>query len=293
MFTIVDKKRLNSQVTLMKLKAPHVVRNAKAGQFVVIKTDKEGERIPLTIVDTNKKEETISIIFQEVGTTTKCLAKFEKGDSVMDILGPLGKATHTGEAGKVICVGGGVGTAEIYPVAKAFREAGNEVTSIVGARSKDLLLLLDEMKATSNQFYIATDDGSFGKKGFVTDILKELLDKTPLERTRGSIPMDKEKYDLVYAVGPIFMMKAVAILTKKYNLKTIVSLNANMVDATGMCGTCRVTVAGETKFACVDGPDFDAHEIDFEEFISRDRRFKDKEEESLKYHEKTGCRRKG
>ncbi len=279
MFTIVDKKRLNPQVTLMKLKAPHVVRNAKAGQFVVIRTDKEGERIPLTIVDTDKKDETITIIFQEVGTTTKCLARFEKGDSVMDILGPLGKATHVEKIGKVICVGGGVGTAEIYPVAKAFREAGNEVTSIVGARSKDLLLLLNEMKATSDQFYIATDDGSFGKKGFVTDILKEML--------------DKEKHDLVYAVGPIFMMRAVAILTKKYNLKTMVSLNANMVDATGMCGTCRVTVAGKTKFACVEGPDFDAHEIDFEEFISRDRRFKDKEEESLKYHEKAGCRRKG
>ena len=278
MFTIVDKKRLNPQVTLMKLKAPHVVRNAKAGQFVVIRTDKEGERIPLTIVDTDKKDETITIIFQEVGTTTKCLARFEKGDSVMDILGPLGKATHVEKIGKVICVGGGVGTAEIYPVAKAFREAGNEVTSIVGARSKDLLLLLNEMKATSDQFYIATDDGSFGKKGFVTDILKEML--------------DKEKHDLVYAVGPIFMMRAVAILTKKYNLKTMVSLNANMVDATGMCGTCRVTVAGKTKFACVEGPDFDAHEIDFEEFISRDRRFKDKEEESLKYHEKAGCRRK-
>ncbi|MDP3790147.1 MAG: sulfide/dihydroorotate dehydrogenase-like FAD/NAD-binding protein [Candidatus Omnitrophota bacterium] len=279
MFTIVDKKKLNPQVTLMKLKAPHVIRNAKAGQFVMIKTDMKGERIPLTIVDTDKKEETISIIFQEVGTTTKCLAEFEKGDSVMDILGPLGKATHVEKAGKVICVGGGVGAAEIYPVAKAFREAGNEVTSIAGARSKDLLLLLDEMKAVSKQLYIATDDGSFGKKGFVTDILKELL--------------DKEKYDLVYAVGPIFMMKAVALLTKKYNLKTIVSLNANMVDATGMCGTCRVTVEGKAKFACVDGPDFDAHEIDFEEFISRDRRFKDKEEESLKHHEKAGCRRKG
>lgn len=279
MFAIIDKKKLNPQVTFMKLKAPHVARTAKAGQFVVIKMDEEGERIPLTIVDTDKKEEAVSIIFQEVGTTTKCLAAFDKGGSVMDILGPLGKATHIGKVGKVICVGGGVGTAEIYPVAKAFKEAGNEVTSIIGARNKDLLLLADEMKAVSDRLYIATDDGSFEKKGFVTDILKELL--------------DKEKYDLVYAVGPIFMMRAVALLTKNYNLKTIVSLNANMVDATGMCGTCRVTVAGKTKFACVDGPDFDAHEIDFEEFISRDRRFKDKEEESLKYHEKAGCRRKG
>ncbi len=279
MFTIVDKKRLNLQVIFMKLKAPHVVRNARAGQFVVIKIDKEGERIPLTIVDINKEEETITIIFQEAGATTKCLAELEKGGGVMDVLGPLGKATHIGKVGKVICIGGGVGTAEIYPVAKAFREAGNEVTSIIGARNRDLLLLADEMKAVSSWFYIATDDGSSGKKGFVTDVLKELL--------------DSGRYDLVYAVGPVFMMRAVALLTKNYNLKTIVSLNANMVDATGMCGTCRVTVGGETKFACVDGPDFDAHEIDFEEFINRDRRFKDKEDESLKHHEKTGCKRKG
>jgi len=278
MFKIIEKKRLNPQVTFMKLKAPHVVKNAKAGQFLVIKIDEKGERIPLTIVDTDKKEETVTIIFQEVGTTTKRLAALDKGGSVMDIIGPLGKATHVGRIGKVICVGGGVGTAEIYPVAKAFKDAGGEVISIIGARNKELLLLLDEMKAVSSQFYAATDDGSFGKKGFVTDVLKDLLDKA--------------SYDLVYAVGPIFMMKAVALLTKQYNLKTIVSLNANMVDATGMCGTCRVTVGGKTKFACVDGPDFDAHEVDFEEFINRDRRFKDKEEESLKCYEKTGCRRK-
>ena len=279
MFRIVDKKRLNPQVTLMKLSAPHVVKNAKAGQFVVLKMDEKGERIPLTIDDTDKKENTLTVIFQEVGTTTKCLANLDKGGSIMDIIGPLGRSTHVARASRVIAIGGGVGTAEIYPVAKAFKEAGNEVASIIGARNKELLLLIDEMKMASDQLHIATDDGSFGKKGFVTDILKELL--------------EKGKYDLVYAVGPIFMMKAVALLTKQYNLKTIVSLNANMVDATGMCGTCRVTVAGKTKFACVDGPDFDAHEIDFEEFINRDRRFKDREEESLKCYEKTGCRRKG
>ncbi|MBU4377437.1 MAG: sulfide/dihydroorotate dehydrogenase-like FAD/NAD-binding protein, partial [Candidatus Omnitrophica bacterium] len=247
--------------------------------FVVLKIDEKGERIPLTIVDTNKKEEAVTIIFQEAGTTTKCLANLERGESIMDIIGPLGRSTHVEKLGRVICVGGGVGTAEIYPVAKAFKEAGNEVTSIVGARNRELVLLTDEMKATSDHFHIATDDGSSGEKGFVTDILKKLL--------------DKDTYNLVYAVGPIFMMKAVAMLTKQYNLKTMVSLNANMVDATGMCGTCRVTVGGKTKFACVDGPDFDAHEIDFDEFINRDRRFKDKEEESLRHHEKTGCRRKG
>ncbi|MDD5680853.1 MAG: sulfide/dihydroorotate dehydrogenase-like FAD/NAD-binding protein [Candidatus Omnitrophica bacterium] len=279
MFAILDKKKLNSQVTFMKIKAPHVAKNAQAGQFVVIKIDERGERIPLTIVDADKKEEAVTIIFQEIGTTTKRLAALDKGAGLMDIIGPLGRATHVEKIGRVICVGGGVGTAEIYPVAKAFKEAGNEVTSIIGARSKELLLLEGEMKAVSSQLHIATDDGSSGRKGFVTDVLKELL--------------DKGTYNLVYAVGPIFMMRAVALLTKNYNLKTIVSLNANMVDATGMCGTCRVTVGGETKFACVDGPDFDAHEINFEEFIDRDRRFKDKEEESLKCYEKTGCRRKG
>lgn len=279
MFEIVEKRRLNPQVTFMRISAPHVAKNAKAGQFAVLKIDEKGERIPLTIVDADKAEGTIAIIFQEVGATTKRLAAMDEGGGVMDVIGPLGRSTHVGKLGRVICVGGGVGTAEVYPVARAFKEAGNEVTSIIGARDKELLLLIDEMKAASDRFYMATDDGSFGEKGFVTDILKKLLD-------RGS-------YDLVYAVGPIFMMRAVAALTKQYNLKTIVSLNANMVDATGMCGTCRVTVGGKTKFACVDGPDFDAHEVDFEEFINRDKRFKDKEEESLRCYEKTGCRRKG
>lgn len=278
MFKILDKRRLNSQVSFMKLEAPHVVENAKAGQFIVIKIDEKGERIPLTIFDKNKKGGTISIIFQEVGKTTKRLGALERGGAVMDIIGPLGRPTHLEKLGKIICVGGGVGTAEIYPVAKAFKGAGNEIISIVGARNKELLLLLDEMKALSTQFHITTDDGSAGRKGFVTDVLKELLEKA--------------SYNLVYAVGPILMMRAVADATREYNIKTIVSLNANMVDATGMCGTCRVKVGGETKFTCVDGPDFDAHKIDFVEFINRDRRFKDREEESLKYYEKAECAKK-
>ena len=278
MYKILNRKRLNSQVTFMKLEAPHVVENARPGQFVVIKIDEKGERIPLTIFDSNKKEGTISIIFQEVGKTTKKLATLESGSEVMDIIGPLGRPTHVEKPGRIICVGGGVGTAEIYPVAKAFKDAAGEIISIVGARNKELLLLLDEMKAISSRFYITTDDGSAGRKGFVTDVLKELL--------------EKEKFDLVYAVGPILMMRAVADATRKYNVKTLVSLNANMVDATGMCGTCRVRVGGETKFTCVDGPDFDAHKIDFVEFINRDRRFKDKEEESLKCYEKAECTRK-
>lgn len=272
MYKILDKRRLNSQVSFMRLEAPHVVENAKAGQFIVIKIDEKGERIPLTIFDSNKKEGTISIIFQEVGKTTKRLAALERRGNVMDIIGPLGRPTHLERVGKIICVGGGVGTAEIYPVAKAFKGAGNEIVSIVGARNKELLLLLDEMKALSSQLHITTDDGSAGRKGFVTDVLKELL--------------KKGGYNLVYAVGPILMMRAVADATREYNIKTIVSLNANMVDATGMCGTCRVRVGGETKFTCVDGPDFDAHRVDFVEFINRDRRFKDKEEKSLCRYEK-------
>lgn len=270
-YRILGKKRLNTQVTFMKLEAPHVVENAKPGQFLVIKIDEKGERIPLTIVDKNESKKSVTIIFQEIGKTTKELARLKVGSKIMDVIGPLGRPTHIEKFGKIICVGGGVGTAEVYPVAKALKNAGNRIVSIIGARNKELLLLAKEMRKVSEQLHITTDDGSAGRKGFVTDILKELL--------------KKERYDLVYAVGPILMMRAVAVETRTYNIKTIVSLNANMVDATGMCGTCRVRVGGETKFTCVDGPDFDAHQVDFVEFINRDRRFKDKEEESLRHYE--------
>jgi len=276
-YKILDKKRLNPQVTFMKLEAPHVVENAKPGQFIVIKIDEKGERIPLTIVNNNIDEGTVSIVFQEIGKTTKRLATLEIENEVMDIIGPLGRPTHIEKFGKMLCVGGGVGTAEIYPVARAFKDVGNEITSIIGARDKDLLLFVDEMKLLSSRLYITTDDGSAGRKGLVTDVLEELL--------------KKESFSLVYAVGPVLMMKRVADVTKNYNIKTVVSLNANMVDATGMCGTCRVKVGGKTKFTCVDGPDFDAHQVDFFEFINRDRRFKDKEEESLRHYEKKGCKK--
>jgi len=276
-YKILDKKRLNPQVTFMKLEAPHVVENAKPGQFIVIKIDEKGERIPLTIVDNNIDEGTVSIVFQEIGKTTKRLATLEIENEVMDIIGPLGRPTHIEKFGKMLCVGGGVGTAEIYPVARAFKDVGNEITSIIGARDKDLLLFVDEMKLLSSRLYITTDDGSAGRKGLVTDVLEELL--------------KKESFSLVYAVGPVLMMKRVADVTKNYNIKTVVSLNANMVDATGMCGTCRVKVGGKTKFTCVDGPDFDAHQVDFFEFINRDRRFKDKEEESLRHYEKRAAKK--
>jgi ferredoxin--NADP+ reductase len=272
MSRVLDNKRINSQVTFMKLEAPHVVKNARPGQFIVIKIDEKGERIPLTIVESDEAKGTISIIFQEVGKTTKKLATLGYGSEVMDVIGPLGKPTHIKKFGKILCIGGGVGTAEIYPVAKAFKEIGNEMVSIIGARNKELLFLINEMKAINTRLYVVTDDGSIGRKGLVTDVLGELL--------------KKEHFNLVYAVGPILMMWQVAAMTKKYNVKTIVSLNANMVDATGMCGTCRVKVGDKIKFTCVDGPEFDAHQIDFSEFITRDKRFKSEEEESLRCYAK-------
>lgn len=278
MFKILDKKRINPQITFMRLRAPHIVENARPGQFVVIKIDEKGERIPLTIFDNNKDEETIGIMFQGLGKTTKQLASLDAGGAVADIIGPLGRPTHIEKFGDVICVGGGVGTAEIYPVAKALKEAGNRLTCIIGAQSGELLILAEELKAISDEVHITTDDGSAGRKGLVTEPLSELL--------------SQKSRDLVYAVGPIMMMRAASMVTKKYNVKTIVSLNANMVDATGMCGTCRVTVGGKTKFTCVDGPDFDAHQVDFDEFINRDRRFKDKEEEALRCYEKAARRKK-
>jgi len=278
MFKILDKKRINPQITFMRFRAPHIVENARPGQFVVIKIDEKGERIPLTIFDNNKDEETIGIMFQGLGKTTKQLASLDAGGAVADIIGPLGRPTHIEKFGDVICVGGGVGTAEIYPVAKALKEAGNRLTCIIGAQSGELLILAEELKAISDEVHITTDDGSAGRKGLVTEPLSELL--------------SQKSRDLVYAVGPIMMMRAASMVTKKYNVKTIVSLNANMVDATGMCGTCRVTVGGKTKFTCVDGPDFDAHQVDFDEFINRDRRFKDKEEEALRCYEKAARRKK-
>ena len=279
MYKILDKKRLNPQMTFMKVEAPHVIKNVRPGQFIVLKIGEKGERIPLTVVESDGEKGAISLIFQEVGKTTKELAAMKTGEAISDVIGPLGKPTHIEDFGRIICVGGGVGTAEIYPVAKAFKAAGNEITSILGARDKGLLLFVHEMKRLSSGFYVTTDDGSAGRKGLVTDVLNELL--------------AKEKYDLVYAVGPILMMRAVADATRSHNTKTVVSLNANMVDATGMCGTCRVSVGGETKFTCVHGPEFDAHKIDFTEFINRDRRFKDKEQESLKSYEETECGCKG
>jgi ferredoxin--NADP+ reductase len=271
---ISEKKVLadvsGSKIVQIKVISGEIARKAKAGQFIVLMTSEEGERIPLTIADVDSAKTTLTIIFQEAGLTTRLLGKLEAGDSLYAIAGPLGHPTEIHKYGRVIIVGGGVGIAEIYPVAKALKASGNEVTTILGARNKDLLILEEELKKVSDNFYITTDDGSCGKKGFVTDILKELLLAA------------SSKYSLVYAVGPIPMMRKVAETTKSFSVKTLVSLNALMVDATGMCGCCRVSISGKTKFSCVDGPEFDAHEVDWDELIKRNNIYRDKEQHICK-----------
>jgi len=250
----------------LELSAPQIAAKALPGQFVVLMVIKEGERIPLTIVDADAKRGTITLIFQELGLTTKLLGKLSEGESVFSLVGPLGHATEIIRYGRVVLVGGGVGIAEIYPVAKAFKKAGNSVTVVIGARTKELLILEQELRAASDELLIATDDGSYGRKGFTTDVLKELLEKY----------RDDEGI-LVYAVGPIPMMQRVSDITRSFNVRTIVSLNALMVDGTGMCGCCRVTVGGETKFSCVDGPEFDGHLVDWQELTKRNQAYKEQE----------------
>jgi ferredoxin--NADP+ reductase len=259
-----------SKIVQIKLGTPEIAQKAKAGQFIVLMVSEEDERIPLTIAE--KDQSSITIIFQEAGLTTRLLGKLKAGDFLFALSGPLGHPTEIYKYGQVIIVGGGVGIAEIYPVAKAFKEAGNEVTTILGARTKELLILEQELKKVSGSLYLTTDDGSYGKKGFVTDILKELL-------------AANQKYSLVYAVGPIPMMRRVSETTKPFGVKTLVSLNALMVDATGMCGCCRVSIGGETKFSCVDGPEFDAHLVDWDELIKRNNIYKDKEQHLCKLYE--------
>jgi ferredoxin--NADP+ reductase len=269
---ILNKKTLSDvqgvKVTSMDISASAIANKAKPGQFIALMVDEKGERIPLTIVASDKANGSITIIFQEVGFTTKTLGKLNVGDSLYAIVGPLGHATEIKKYGKIILVGGGVGIAEILPVARALKQAGNHVTTIIGARTKEILILEKELKETSDVLNVVTDDGSYARKGFTTDVMTELL--------------NKEKYDLVYAVGPIPMMKRVADITKGFNVKTIVSLNALMVDATGMCGCCRVTVAGTVKFSCVDGPEFEANLVDWDELIKRNRIYDAKEKHICK-----------
>ncbi len=262
----------NIRMGRLEVLAPDIAKKALPGQFIALMVSPNGERVPLTIVDKDEAKGSITLIFQEAGLTTKLLGKLETGDSLYSLVGPLGHPTEIKKYGRVIIVGGGVGIAEIYPVSRALRGAGNYVVTILGARNKDLLILEKELKSASDELHIATDDGSYGRKGFTLDILKELLTHPTYEV--GGV---KVMPDLIYAVGPIPMMKRVALLTKEYGIKTIVSLNAIMVDATGMCGCCRVTLGGKTQFSCVDGPEFNGHEVDWEELEKRNRIYADKE----------------
>ena len=256
MFKIVRREEMaEGTVILNEIEAPLIAKKAKPGQFVILKADEDGERIPLTMAETDKDKGTITIIYMVVGKSTALFRDLKVGDSFQDVIGPLGKATHLEKRGKVICVGGGTGVAVLHPITRAMKEVGNEVVCIIGARTKDLLILEEQMKNASHDLRVCTDDGSYGHHGFVTDVMKEVLEEGDIKE--------------VVAIGPVPMMKAVTNITKEYNVPTMVSLNPIMVDGTGMCGGCRVSVGGETKFACVDGPEFDGHKVDFDELMLR------------------------
>jgi glutamate synthase (NADPH/NADH) small chain len=268
---IVEKRQLAPSLVMWKLYVPEIASRVKPGQFVVLRADDRAERIPLTVADFDREQGQITVIFQEVGASTKKLARFEPGQTVLDVVGPLGKASHIEKFGTVVCIGGGVGVAPVYPIAKALYQAGNEIISIIGARNKEMLILEEEMKAISHKMFVTTDDGSYGHHGFVTDELKRLID-------------EKTKIDLVLAIGPVIMMRAVAEVTRPYNIKTIVSLNSIMIDGTGMCGGCRTTVGDETKFVCVDGPEFDAHQVNFKELMLRQQMYNREERRAMWDH---------
>lgn len=260
MVTIVEKQILNPTVTKLVVEHEKISKKAKAGQFIILRVDEDGERIPLTIADTDPVNKLVTIIFQVVGATTRKLNELNVGDVIYDFAGPLGRPSEIDGLKKVCVIGGGVGCAIAYPTAKALHNQNTEVTTIVGFRNKDLVILEDEFKSVSDRFFMMSDDGSAGRKGLVTDCLKELL--------------ENETFDEVIAIGPLVMMKFVSLLTKQYGVKTTVSMNPIMIDGTGMCGGCRLTVGGKMKFACVDGPDFDGHEVDFDEAMSRNASYK-------------------
>ena len=274
MFKVVEREEMTGGTVIRnEIEAPLIARKAKPGQFVILKVNETGERIPLTMADTDPEKGTITIIYMVVGKSTALFRELKVGDSYQDIIGPLGAPTHVENVGKVVCVGGGTGIAVLHPITRALKEAGNDVTCIIGARSKEILILEDKMKKASHDLRICTDDGSYGHHGFVTDVLKEILEKGDIK--------------LVVAIGPVPMMKFVSKMTKEYNVKTMVSLNPIMVDGTGMCGCCRVSVGGQTKFACVDGPEFDGHEVDYDELMLRLLAYQEDEKRSL---EESGLR---
>ena len=262
-YKILDKIELCPNQYELKIEAPYVTRNAQAGQFIIFRVETDGERVPITIADVDREKGILTVVFMAVGYSTKKLAQLEVGDEILDVVGPLGKATEIEKYGTVVCVAGGYGAAPCYLISKAFHDAGNKVHMIMGARDKDLLFWQDKMATACSELHIATDNGTLGHKGFVTEVLADII--------------KNEKVDYVIAVGPMPMMRAVANLTKPEGIKTEASMNPIMIDGTGMCGACRVTVGGEVKFACIDGPDFDAHKIDFDEVINRTRIYKDEE----------------
>ena len=276
-FNILEKSQIVPTIHQIIIEAPKIARKARAGQFVILRIDESGERIPLTIADFDGENGTITIIFQEMGKTTKQLSKLQAGESLLDFVGPLGNPSEIEQVGTVVCVGGGVGVAPIFPIARAHKEAGNRVLTIIGSRNTDLLLWEDKVRDVSDELYITTDDGSKGHHGFVTDILKQLLE-------------GDEQISLVIAIGPPIMMRTVAGVTHPFGVKTMVSLNSIMVDGTGMCGSCRVLVGGETKFACVDGPEFNAHEVDFTLLMNRLMMYRTEEQMA---EEKYECEREG
>lgn len=277
MFEILSKEKLAHQIFRMKIAAPAIAAKARAGQFLILRVDECGERIPLTFCDIHRDEGAVTIIFMVVGATTMKLSEMEPGQFLQDVAGPLGRPTEIEDYGKVVCIGGGIGAAVMYPAARALAEAGNDVTCILGARSEDLLILQDELRAIcgDEKLIITTDDGSKGIKGVVTMPLEEML-------KAGAV-------DLVIAIGPAIMMKFVCKTTEPYGVKTIVSLNPIMVDGTGMCGACRVSVGGKTKFACVNGPDFDGHQVDFELLMARQRQYLDQERIATDHYREGGC----
>jgi ferredoxin--NADP+ reductase len=273
---VVTNAKIAPQTFRMDVSAPEIARTRKSGQFVLVRASKTGERIPLTIADAESRRGVVTLIYQVVGKTTALLSMIGDGGELHDIAGPLGQPTHIENFGTAVCIGGGIGIAPVHPIAQALKAAGNRVISILGARGKDFVILEDEMRRTSDEVIVTTDDGSYGAKGFVTDALRNLIDSGV-------------KPDLVVAIGPAIMMKMVAKATEPYGVKTIVSLNTVMVDGTGMCGGCRVTIGGETKFVCVDGPEFDGHLVDFDEMMKRQSMYVDQERQA--YDEfRTGCR---
>ncbi|MBT4364130.1 MAG: sulfide/dihydroorotate dehydrogenase-like FAD/NAD-binding protein [Desulfobacterales bacterium] len=271
MFEIVKREEMSGgTVILNEISAPLIAKKAKPGQFVILKANETGERIPLTMANTDPEKGTITVIYMVVGKSTALFKDLKVGDIYQDVIGPLGEPTHLEKVGKVVCVGGGTGVAVLHPITRGLKEAGNDVTCIIGARTKDLLILEKEMKAASHDLKVCTDDGTYGHHGFVTDVMKKLLDEGDVK--------------LVVGIGPVPMMKAVSNITKEYNVKTLVSLNPIMIDGTGMCGGCRVTVGGKTKFACVDGPEFDGHKVDFDELMLRLQAYTEDEKKAHEEH---------